>query len=149
MIGSSAPDFSLPDHNGNLVRLSSFTGQKVVLFFYPQDDTPACTKEVCSLRDGFPELSALNAVLIGISPDNAASHRAFREKYHLPFMLLSDPSHGVMEQWAAWGEKKLYGKSVIGVRRSTFVINEQGIIIAAIKRVLTISHAAQVIKHLV
>lgn len=143
-----APDFTLPDAQGNPLSLSSFRGKKVVVYFYPKDDTPGCTKEACSLRDNFTQLTDKNTVILGISPDNSASHQKFSEKYSLPFTLLSDPEHTVMEAWGAWGEKTLYGKKSVGVLRSTFVLNEQGVITKIIKKVDTEKHAEQILPYL-
>lgn len=139
-----APDFTLPDQNGKPVALSSFRGKKVVLYFYPKDDTPGCTKEACSLRDGHGELLTLGAVVLGVSPDKPESHTKFIEKYNLPFTLLSDPEHKVMEAYDAWGEKSLYGKVSIGVKRTTYVISESGVIEKVFKKVDTEAHFAQV-----
>ncbi len=143
-----APDFTLPDAQGNPLSLSSFRGKKVVVYFYPKDDTPGCTKEACSLRDNFTQLTDKNTVILGISPDNSASHQKFSEKYSLPFTLLSDPEHTVMEAWGAWGEKTLYGKKSVGVLRSTFVLNEQGVITKMIEKVDTEKHAEQILPYL-
>ena len=124
--GKLAPDFTLPDENGNETALSSLDGQIVVLYFYPKDNTPGCTKEACSLRDTIDDLAKLDATVIGISPDSSASHIKFKEKHNLPFHLLSDPEHKVMEMYGAYGEKMLYGKKTTGVIRSTFLIGEDG-----------------------
>ena len=129
--GKKAPDFSLPDEHGNLVKLSSFRGKKVILYFYPADDTPGCTAQACGFRDSFPEIQEKNAVVIGISPDDAHSHQRFRAKYNLPFILLSDPDHVVAEKYGAWGEKTFMGKKSFGIIRSHFVIDEQGKIVDA------------------
>ena len=130
-VGKKAPDFTLPDEHGNLVKLSSFRGKKVILYFYPADDTPGCTAQACGFRDSFPEIQEKNAVVIGISPDDAHSHQRFRAKYNLPFILLSDPDHVVAEKYGAWGEKTFMGKKSIGIIRSHFVIDEQGKIVDA------------------
>ena len=130
-VGKKAPDFSLPDEHGNLVKLSSFRGKKVILYFYPADDTPGCTAQACGFRDSFPEIQEKNAIVIGISPDDARSHLKFRAKYNLPFILLSDPDHVVAEKYGAWGEKTFMGKKSIGIIRSHFVIDEQGKIVDA------------------
>ena len=127
--GKKAPDFSLPDEHGNLVKLSSFRGKKVILYFYPADDTPGCTAQACGFRDSFPEIQEKNAVVIGISPDDAHSHQRFRAKYNLPFILLSDPDHVVAAKYGAWGEKSFMGKKSIGIIRSHYVIDEQGTIV--------------------
>jgi len=144
-----APDFTLPDADGHLVSLSSFRGKNVVLFFYPADDTPVCTKEACSLRDGASLLAGKNAVIVGVSPDDAVSHKKFQSKYGLPYTLLSDPDKKVLTAWGAWGEKTLYGHKVIGVIRQTFVIDPDGVVKKHIKRVVTANAANQVLPYLV
>jgi peroxiredoxin Q/BCP len=143
-----APDFTLPDADGNPVRLSSFRGRSVVLFFYPGDDTPVCTKEACSLRDGHQALAGKNAVVLGISPDDSASHKKFQTKYGLPYTLLADPEKTVLNAWGAWGEKNLYGNKVIGVIRQTFVIGPDGVVVKHIKRVKNDDAANQVLPYL-
>ena len=130
-VGKKAPDFSLPDENGNRVKLSSFRGKKVILYFYPADDTPGCTAQACGFRDSFPEIQEKNAMVIGISPDDARSHQRFRAKYNLPFILLSDPDHVVAKKYGAWGEKSFMGKKSVGIIRSHYVIDEQGKIVDA------------------
>ncbi len=144
-VGQKAPDFSLPDQDGEHVRLSSFLGKTVVVYFYPKDDTPGCTKEACSIRDSFPTISDRNTVILGVSPDTAESHRAFQEKYGLPFTLLSDVDHSVMTEWGAYGTKKMYGKEVVGVIRSTFVIDDSGVVKKVFKRVDTARHGEQLL----
>jgi len=130
-VGKKAPDFSLPDENGNRVKLSSFRGKKDILYFYPADDTPGCTAQACGFRDSFIEIQEKNAVVIGVSPDDARSHQRFRTKYNLPFILLSDPDHVVAEKYGAWGEKTFMGKKSFGIIRSHFVIDEQGKVVDA------------------
>lgn len=130
-IGNLAPDFTLPDENGKSVMLSDLRGKKVILYFYPKDDTPGCTAQACGFRDNFVEIEAENAVVIGISPDNAKSHQKFRTKYNLPFILLSDVDHKVAEKYGVWGEKTTFGVKSIGIIRSHFVIDEHGRIIDA------------------
>ena len=125
-VGELAPDFELPDENGQKHKLSEFRGRRVVLYFYPADDTPGCTKQACAFRDAYPEIEEQNAVVVGISPDDAAAHRKFKTKYNLPFVLLSDVDHKVMDRYGVWGEKNLYGIKSIGVIRSHFVIDETG-----------------------
>ena len=142
--GKLAPDFTLPDENGNETSLSSLSGQIVVLYFYPKDNTPGCTKEACSLRDTIDDLAKLDATVIGISPDSAASHIKFREKHNLPFHLLSDPEHKVMEMYGAYGEKMLYGKKTTGVIRSTFIISKDGTVLKAYRKVNTATHGEDV-----
>ena len=143
-----APDFTLPDENGNDVALSSLRGQRVVLYFYPKDNTPGCTKEACSLRDSAGALESLNAAVIGISPDSSASHAKFIAKHDLPFHLLSDPEHRVMEMYGAYGEKTMYGKKTIGVIRSTFIIAADGTVEKIYRKVNTATHGDDVRKFL-
>jgi peroxiredoxin Q/BCP len=125
-LGKAAPAFTLADAKGNKVALRSFAGKNVIVYFYPADDTPGCTKEACGFRDVWTDVKKAGAVVLGISPDSSASHREFASKYELPFTLLSDPSHAVMAKYGAWGEKTLYGKKVIGVIRSTVWIGPDG-----------------------
>jgi len=124
--GEPAPDFALTDPAGRRVSLADFAGKDVILYFYPKDDTPGCTKEACGFRDAWDDLRALGAVVIGVSPDAAASHQRFADKYGLPFTLLSDPDRKVMEAYGAYGEKTMYGKKVTGVIRSTVWIGPDG-----------------------
>jgi peroxiredoxin Q/BCP len=124
--GKSAPAFTLADADGKDVSLASFAGQNVIVYFYPKDDTPGCTKEACGFRDGWKDLKKAGAVVLGVSADSGASHKKFAAKYKLPFTLLSDPDRKVMEKYGAWGEKVLYGKKVIGVIRSTVWIGPDG-----------------------
>ncbi len=145
--GTKAPLFTLDDQNGNNVSLSDFRGQKVVLYFYPKDNTPGCTKEACSIRDNMPDFSRLNVKILGVSRDSGESHRKFIEKQNLNFTLLSDPEHKVMEEYGAWGEKTLYGKKSMGVIRSTFVINEDGVIEKVYKKVNTATHGEDLKKY--
>ena len=127
-VGTKAPDFTLQDKHGNLVSLSDFHGRKVVLYFYPKDNTPGCTREAIAFAAAYEGFKARDVVVIGISKDSVASHLKFAQKYDLPFVLLSDPDHAVIEQYGVWQEKKLYGKFSMGVVRSTYLINEEGII---------------------
>ena len=124
--GRKAPDFTLHDAAGREVSLSDFSGKDVILYFYPADDTPGCTKEACAFRDGWSDLKSLGTVVLGVSPDDAASHRRFAKKHRLPFTLLSDPDKRVMKTYGAWGKKILYGKEIIGVIRSTVWIGPDG-----------------------
>lgn len=134
-IGDKAPDFKLKSDSGETVKLSSFKGKKVVLYFYPADDTPGCTKQACDFRDNFSALQGADAVVLGVSPDSVESHVKFKKKYDLNFPLLSDPDHKVAETYGAWGEKNNYGKVYIGLIRSHFVIDEKGKLIDIRRRV--------------
>ena len=118
-VGNKAPDFTLMDETGREISLSDFKGKKVVIYFYPKDDTPGCTKEACSFRDVYDDILAAGAVVIGISKDDTSSHQKFKNKYNLPFYLLSDPDHKVIEKYGAWQEKKMYGKTSMGTARIT------------------------------
>ncbi|MCX7851582.1 MAG: thioredoxin-dependent thiol peroxidase [Caldilineales bacterium] len=128
-IGDMAPDFTAVADNGETVRLSDFRGRRVVLYFYPKDDTPGCTAQACSFRDHFAALADKNAVVLGVSPDGVASHRKFKTKYNLPFLLLADEDHRIAEQYGVWGERSMYGKTFMGIHRSHFVIDEEGRIV--------------------
>lgn len=144
-VGDRAPAFSLKDTNGETVRLSDFKGRKVVLYFYPKDMTPGCTKEACGFRDDYSELQRRGIEVLGVSGDSQASHQKFTDAYSLPFRLLSDPTHEVMEKYGAWGEKNMYGKKVTGVLRSTFIIDEQGRIAHIFRKVKTDTHSRDVL----
>jgi len=143
-----APDFTLLSDQGEEVTLSSFRGKKVVLYFYPKDDTPGCTKEACSFRDDYSLFTLKGAAVLGVSPDNAVSHQKFRAKYSLPFYLLSDPDHAVAALYGAWGEKKAYGRSYEGILRSTFVIDEEGRVAKVFPDVKPEGHAQEVLAFL-
>ena len=144
--GKPAPDFTLTDAAGQRVSLSDFEGRDVVVYFYPKDDTPGCTKEACGFRDAWKALQQRGAVVLGISPDGAESHRKFAAKYRLPFPLLSDPDRKVMERWGAYGDKVLYGKKTTGMIRSTFVIDGAGMVRKVFPRVKVDGHAEQVLE---
>ena len=124
--GVKAPDFSLPADDGSTVTLAGLKGRKVVLYFYPKDDTPGCTTQACGFRDRYPEIEERNAVVLGISPDGTESHRKFKTKFNLPFILLADEDHAVAEAYGVWGEKTNFGRKYMGVIRSHFVVDEQG-----------------------
>ena len=143
-INTKAPEFTLPDQNGELVSLSSFLGKKVVLYFYPKDNTSGCTKEACSFRDAKPDFDNLNAVVIGVSKDSAKAHRSFIEKQSLNFMLLIDEKAEVLEKYEAWGEKSMYGKKYMGIIRCTYVIDENGMIIKTYPKVSVATHGQDV-----
>ncbi|MBR2196331.1 MAG: thioredoxin-dependent thiol peroxidase [Salinivirgaceae bacterium] len=145
-IGTKAPYFEGVDENENLVKLSDFSGKKLVLYFYPKDSTPGCTAEACDLRDNYQRFLSLGYEVLGVSKDSSASHQKFIAKYNLPFHLISDTNCVILKDYGAWGEKKMYGKTTIGTIRSTYVIDEQGVIIDAIAKVDTKNHTAQLLK---
>ena len=138
--GQPAPDFTLASDGGGEVTLSALKGKPVVLYFYPKDDTPGCTKQACAIRDDWGAFEQAGAVVLGVSPDDANSHGRFREKFHLPFPLLADEDHAVAEAYGAWGEKKNYGKTYRGIIRSGFVIDADGNLAAAKRNVRATAH---------
>jgi len=142
--GMKAPGFEGIDQNGKYVKLSDFTGKKVVLYFYPKDNTPGCTAEACNLRDNYDSFLKKGFTVIGVSPDNGKSHKGFAAKYSLPFPLIADTSKKILNDYDVWGEKKMYGKSYFGVIRTTFIINENGIIEKIITKVDTAGHTKQI-----
>jgi peroxiredoxin Q/BCP len=144
--GDIAPDFSSQDQNGKQIRLSALKGKKVVVYFYPKDDTPGCTKEACNLRDNHSLLLEKGFVVIGVSPDNDKSHVKFAEKYNLPFSLLADPELTIIKAFGAWGKKSMYGKEYEGLLRTTFIINEEGVVDEVIQKVKTDDHSNQIFK---
>jgi peroxiredoxin Q/BCP len=146
--GTTAPDFSLPADGGGDVSLSDYRGKKVVLYFYPKDNTSGCTTEACNFRDDYSDLIAAGAVVLGVSPDTVQSHDKFKLKHGLPFALLSDPDHEVAELYGAWGEKKMYGRTYMGIIRSTFIIDEEGRIAKVFPKVQPKNHSQQVLKAL-
>ncbi len=146
--GKKAPDFMLTGNDGEKVKLSELRGGPVVLYFYPKDDTPGCTKEACAFRDGKANLKKLGATVLGVSPDDVTSHVKFRDKYKLNFTLLADPEHKVAEKYGAWGEKVRFGKKSMGIRRSTFVIDADGMVQKVWKSVKVDGHDEQVLKTL-
>lgn len=146
--GQPAPDFTLETADGTPLRLSSLRGRPVVVYFYPKDDTPGCTREACAFRDARARLAATGAVVLGISPDDTASHRRFRDKHRLDFTLLTDPDKRVATAWGAWGEKVMYGKKVIGMIRSTFVLDGQGLVRKVFPRVRVEGHVDKVLESL-
>jgi thioredoxin-dependent peroxiredoxin len=146
--GQAAPDFELQSDSGDRVRLSSLRGKPVVLYFYPRDDTPGCTKEACEFRDAYGEFRKRGAVVLGVSPDGAESHAKFRSKHELPFTLLADPEHEAAEAYGVWTERSMYGRKFMGIKRSTFVIAPDGTVAKAMVGIRPAGHAAQVLKSL-
>jgi peroxiredoxin Q/BCP len=146
--GAQAPTFTLPDQDGNQVSLDDFKGSKVLVYFYPADDTPGCTKEACQFNDNLAGFQAVGVPVIGVSPDDAASHQRFRNKYGLRFPLLTDADHAVMDTWGTWGEKTSYGRRSVGVIRSTFLLDEDGRVERAWHNVKADGHAATVLAQL-
>ena len=146
--GDKAPNFKGLDQNAKEVSLSDFSGKKLILYFYPKDDTPGCTKEACNLRDNHTELMNKGYQVVGVSPDNSTSHQKFIGKYNLPFSLLADIDKSIMKAYGAFGEKNMYGKIVEGVLRTTFVIDENGTILKVFKKVQTDNHTEQILKAL-
>lgn len=144
--GQQAPEFTGADQDGNTVTLSQFKGSKVVLYFYPKDDTPGCTAEACDFRDNYQGLKAKGIVVIGVSVDDEKSHQKFAAKHSLPFTLLADTDKKIVEAYGVWGEKNMYGKKYMGTNRSTFIIDENGLISHIIKKVDTKNSTAQVLE---
>lgn len=147
-VGTKAPEFTLPDKDGNPVSLTDFAGKKVVLYFYPKDNTPGCTRQACAFAGAYEEFKKINVVVIGVSKDSAASHQKFAEKHGLPFILLSDPELTAVQAYGVWQEKKLYGKVSMGVVRSTFVINENGMIEKVMPKVKPDTNATEILEYL-
>ena len=147
-INTKAPDFTLPDQNGEMRSLSDYKGQKVILYFYPKDMTSGCTKQACAFGDLYPQFREKGAVVLGISKDTVASHKKFEEKYGLPFTLLSDTEKTVIQAYDVWKEKKLYGKVSMGVVRTTYLIDEDGIIVKAFEKVNAGENPAQMLNEL-
>lgn len=146
--GDKAPAFEGINQDGNTIRLNDLRGKKVILYFYPKDDTPGCTAEACSLRDNYAELAERGFEVIGVSPDNEKSHIKFKSKYSLPYNLISDTEKNILKEYGAWGEKNMYGKIVQGVLRTTFIINKDGIIEKVFTKVNTKDHAQQILEGL-
>lgn len=147
-VGTKAPDFTMPDQNGELRKLSDYRGQKVILYFYPKDMTPGCTKQACGFAELYPQFRERGAVVLGISKDSVASHKKFEEKYGLPFTLLADPEKEVIQRYDVWKEKKLYGKVSMGVVRTTYLIDEEGIIVKADDKVKAAENPAKMLGEL-
>nr|WP_308509184.1 thioredoxin-dependent thiol peroxidase [uncultured Stomatobaculum sp.] len=146
--GTKAPDFTLPDQNGELRKLSDYRGQKVILYFYPKDMTAGCTKQACAFAQLYPQFREKGAAVLGISKDSVASHKKFEEKYGLPFVLLSDPEKTVIQAYDVWKEKKMYGKVSMGVVRTTYLIDEQGIIVKGFEKVKPAENPADMLGEL-
>lgn len=147
-LGTLAPNFTLPDQNGELHSLEDYRGKKVILYFYPKDNTAGCTKQACGFAERYPQIQEKGAVVLGVSKDSAKSHKNFEEKYSLPFTLLSDPDHTVLELYGAWGEKKNYGKVSMGTIRTTYLIDEEGIIVKAMTKVKAADNPQQMLEAL-
>ena len=147
-VGTKAPNFTLPDQNGEMHSLEDYTGQKVILYFYPKDNTAGCTKQASGFAERYPQIQEKGAVVLGVSKDSVKSHKNFEEKYSLPFTLLSDPEHKVLEMYGAWGEKKNYGKVSMGTIRTTYLIDEEGTIIKAMGKVKAADNPAQMLEAL-
>lgn len=145
-IGDKMPDFEVVDQDGNRVSSRDLTGKRTIIYFYPKDNTSGCTAEACNLRDNYAALVAQGYNVIGVSKDSVASHRKFADKYELPFTLLSDTSTQMLQAFGAWGEKKMYGKTVLGTIRRTFVFDENGILERIIEKVDTKNHASQILQ---
>ena len=145
-VGTKAPDFTLQDQDGKDVSLSDFKGKKVILYFYPKDNTSGCTKQACAFKELYPDFMEKDAIVLGVSKDPVASHKKFQEKYQLPFELLSDPEHKVIEQYDVWKEKSMYGKKYIGIVRSTYLIDEEGNIEKALEKVKPQQNPEQMLK---
>ena len=133
--GDKAPQFELPDQNNNMIKLSDYEGQKLLVYFYPKADTPGCTRQACSVRDARPDLTKLGVAALGISPDKSEKQKKFDDKHSLGFPLLSDPDHTVANAWGVWGEKSLYGKKYEGIIRSLFLVDESGMILKALYKI--------------
>jgi thioredoxin-dependent peroxiredoxin len=144
--GDKAPEFEGKDQNGNLIKLSDFAGKKIVLYFYPKDNTPGCTAQACNLRDNYDALQKQGYVVIGVSTDSEKSHQNFINKHQLPFSLIADTDKSIHEMFGTWQEKSMYGKKYMGTARTTFVINEKGIIDEVIEKVKTKEHTTQIVK---
>lgn len=145
-VGQEAPDFEAKTQGGDTVRLSDFRGRKVALYFYPKDDTPGCTKQGCNLRDNYSQLLNAGIAVLGVSTDDVASHEKFADKYALPFPLAADPEHRIVNEYGVWGEKNRFGLKSMGTKRTTFLIDEQGKIIAVIKKPDVGNHAQEILR---
>ena len=147
-VGTKAPDFTLPDQNGNMHSLSEYRGKKVILYFYPKDNTPGCTKQACGFAERYPQFTEKGAVVLGVSKDSVASHKKFEEKYGLPFTILADPELVAIQAYDVWQEKKNYGKTYMGVVRTTYLIDENGKIVKAFDKVKAADNPEQMLGEL-
>jgi len=145
--GQKAPAFSGRDQADKKVSLADFKGRKLVVFFYPEDDTPTCTEQACNLRDNYALLRKNGFEVVGISPDSIADHAKYQEKYSLPFTLIADPDHTIIEKYGVWGEKNMYGRKYMGLLRTTFVIDEKGLIVKVFRKPRVRQHAEEIIRH--
>jgi peroxiredoxin Q/BCP len=143
--GDKAPSFSGTDQNGNKISLAEYKGKKLVLYFYPKDDTPTCTVQACNLRDNFSLLKKNGFEIIGISPDDTKKHKKFETKFYLPFILIADTSHAILEKYGVWGQKQLYGRNYMGVIRTTFILDEKGVIRKIFTKPKTKAHAEEIL----
>ncbi len=144
--GEKAPDFTAKDQNGDKVSLKDFLGKKVVLYFYPEDDTPTCTIEACNLRDNFDDLKNAGFAVVGVSPDDKNKHKKFEQKFDLPFTLLEDPEKKIINKYGVWGEKNMYGRKYMGLLRTTFLIDEKGVIYKIFKKPKSKIHSQEILK---
>lgn len=144
--GQKAPAFSGKDQNGNKVSLADFKGKKLVIFFYPEDDTPTCTEQACNLRDNFSLLKKNGFEVVGISPDDVQKHARYQAKYNLPFTLVADPDHKIIDKYEVWGEKNMYGRKYMGLFRTTYVVDEKGLIIKVFKKPKVRVHAEEIVE---
>ena len=144
--GDKAPGFTTKDQDGNTVSLKDFLGKKVILYFYPEDDTPTCTIEACNLRDNYDDLKKAGFVILGVSPDDKIKHKKFEKKFDLPFTLLEDPEKKIIDKYGVWGEKNLYGRKYMGLFRTTFLIDEKGIIFKIFKKPKSKIHSEEILK---
>jgi peroxiredoxin Q/BCP len=143
--GKKAPDFTAQDQEGNTFKLSELKGSKVVLFFYPEDDSPTCNKETCNLRDNYSALKQAGYKVLGVSPDSVQSHARYVKKFTLPYTLLADPDHKIIQKYGVWGQKQMYGRTYMGIHRVTYLIDERGYIARVIQKVKSATHAEQIL----
>jgi peroxiredoxin Q/BCP len=144
--GQKAPAFSGKDQNGNKVSLADFKGKKLVIFFYPEDDTPTCTEQACNLRDNFSLLEKNGFAVVGISPDDVQKHARYHARYNLPFTLVADPDHKIIDKYEVWGEKNMYGRKYMGLFRTTYVVDEKGVILKVFKKPKVRQHAEEIVE---